>query len=164
MPTFTTLGPLSAVLTPGGVPITELTKVWDGDPQGDVNDGWLLSPDLRLTPYNLPAEAIAVTLIAKAKASTKTNQPDYHHFGLITLAFKQPGTALPTAHSAVAYASLLSHLPQIGISAKNQDIVQSAVLVGLTDGRFAMQTERSGYNYFDLERSIWLTGYYTAGN
>lgn len=151
---FEAVGTFYAVAdSPGGMQIHEYLLILDSSPQG-THEGWVLSPNL-CERFGVPVEATAVALHLKAKAVI----PDWSNeksTAVIALGVQRPGNDLDThlaVHSRVDKAA-----GQHGIV--EEDIANVTAVVGVRDCQFDLFTSLSIVNHGQVERAVWLTGYY----
>jgi hypothetical protein len=137
-----------------GLIIPELSRVWDDSPQGSGTEYYETSPDLRLPPYNVPAEAIAVAITMKLKVQCKTWSA-YVCDGTLAVHIGKIGGVAADNFNGYNRQSKPKSQTTLTVEQVNYPLV----FVHLVDGKFEMHTSISIQNHIYMSRDLFLTGY-----
>jgi hypothetical protein len=114
---------------------------------------WETSPDLRLDPYFVPADAVAVDVLIKNKVLCHT----IDEFGDGTLAIAVAKIGGSGEGNYVLHNRRSKGPNQAGVTEEN--VAYGHARVELVDGRFLIKCDWSIYNHVLLTRDVFLSGY-----
>ena len=130
--------------------------MWSEGCQAQPAPGWILTEDLRLPPYNVPAGATGVKLHIKVKASGYTWTSAATDAAL-QIAVKPSGSALSV--NEAAHASAQKPTGQYGLTPYALNHVEIDVPLG-PDGKIAIYRNASVVGSGYLAVAVMLAGYW----